>query len=102
MVAPAEAPLSAAESWWEGKTARTTRGAAEVGGGDSLVSGTWGLSLSLSLVAAFCCSQRAQQIVLRTHSGEERADRVGSLNVIESQGTKASSLWTRIRGLVPT
>ena len=48
-------------------------------------------------------SQHAQQMVLRSHSGDP-INGLGALVLkeIASQETKASSCWTRIRGLVPT
>ena len=75
----------------EAKTARTTLG--------------WGIDLRLGSLfnssAAWSSSQRAQHMVLRTHSGEPLL-LIASWNPILSHRTKASSRWTRIRGLVPT
>jgi hypothetical protein len=77
--------------WDEANTARTTLG--------------WGVDLRLGSLfnssSALSSSQRAQQMVLLTHSGEAPL-LVVSWNSILSHRTKASSRWTRIRGLVPT
>ena len=70
-------------------TARTTRGL--------------GAFSSLSSSLACSNSQRAQQIVRRTHSGAVlRVAPVWSSKGMSSQRTKASSLCTRILGFVPT
>ena len=79
------------------------------GSGDACVS----VRRPAGVGAACSSSQRAQQIVRRTHSGDAAPAVVAvgvlvavaaevSLKGMLSQRTKASSRWTRMRGLVPT
>lgn len=87
-IAPVEAGPSESGSGVPESTAKTTLGSA----------------LGLAVSDAACSdSQRAQQIVRRTHSGDGAWGRLEvSEKAMLSQGTKASSRCTRMRGLVPT
>ena len=64
----------------------------------------WGSpSLVVSWIVKRSASQHAQEMVLRSHSGDPiNGFDALVLKEIASQETKASSCWTRMRGLVPT